>query len=73
MDFSLWFSPRLKIEMARLTPEQQRQTLVDRLAHAKGYDEVEWHEAQILLDLGHEQAAQAASAKLQEMDADRKS
>ena len=73
VDFGLWYSPRLKIEMARLTPEQQRQTLVGRIAQARQYSIIERQEAQVLIDLGYEQAVQAVTAKLQEMDADPKS
>jgi len=69
IDFRLYPGPALKIEMARLTPEQQRKTLVERLSTARGYDVTERQEAQMLIDLGPEQAAQAATTKLQEMDA----
>jgi len=73
VNFNLWFDAQIKVEMARLTPEQQRQTLVDRLAQSRRYDSDEWHEAQILIDLGHEQAVQVVTAKLQEMEGDSKS
>lgn len=73
VDFNRWDSTRVKIEMARLTPDQQRQALIDRLAHTKLWYDDQWDEAQLLLDLGHAQAAQLAVAKLQEMDSDSKS
>ena len=73
INFNLWPPARIKIEMAQLSHDQQRQTLVDRLANAKIYTGDDTSEGQILIDLGHEQAVQAVSAKLQVMDADSKS
>jgi len=72
-DFSRCSAAAIKVEMAQLSPEQQRQTLIERLAHTKWDADDEWDMMQILVDLNHEQTAQEVTAKLQEMGRDSKS
>ena len=70
IDFSRSYETGLKVEMAQLSPEEQRHALVERLANS---DQAKLYESQLLIDLGHAEAVQEVSAKLAEMGADSKS
>lgn len=70
IDFSRSYETGLKVEMAQLSPEQQRHTLVERLAHSV---QAGMYESQLLIDLGHAEAVPEVSSKLAEMGGDSKS